>query len=495
MLKFAASFLLAIAAGAGGPANAQSSQEQTAAALLARHRAFVGWQFGDGTFTSMRIVGAGYDDTGRRTEKIFKLSKGLLFHSVYTTIARGISERTGFTGNVFWQSDRNGFTTPIYGGYAKFLASLTVLGQEGTTELPASFVRNATIDGKAVGIVRVTLANGDPIDCYVDPQTGAYVRATIDPGGPYEQTIEIVSYAEAAPGKKMISSFRFVGNRTLYRYEQFDPNVIISDRDLHPPSPSAWWSFRNGDPIPIVLTKNRILVDALVNGARGRFILDTGATAIVLDDQFADRARVQLTGGNGEAGTFYGKVKVRTRRADTIDFGAATLHDVLVDSEDFRARDFRGLDREGYDGLIGYDFFAGAIVKLDVYGSKVTIMDPSSDLDASRGLPLLLDLSRRIPAIPITINRSLVAEALLDTGNPGVAFLSYDLAKTHDLRIGSPVCGNLESLTLGPIVYSGQSVCLDNFGGDMLLGYDFLKHFDYVFDFPHGRMFLTPNKN
>jgi len=29
----------------------------------------------------------------------------------------------------------------------------------------------------------------------------------------------------------------------------------------------------------------------------------------------------------------------------------------------------------------------------------------------------------------------------------------------------------------------------------MLVGFDFLKHFDFVFDYPHGRMFLRPNKN
>ncbi len=29
----------------------------------------------------------------------------------------------------------------------------------------------------------------------------------------------------------------------------------------------------------------------------------------------------------------------------------------------------------------------------------------------------------------------------------------------------------------------------------MLLGFDFFKRFDFVFDYPHGRIFLTPNRN
>jgi hypothetical protein len=57
-------------------------------------------------------------------------------------------------------------------------------------------------------------------------------------------------------------------------------------------------------------------------------------------------------------------------------------------------------------------------------------------------------------------------------------------------------CGNLESLAIGPITYAGQEACLWGFPSDFaLLGFDFLKHFDYVFDYPHGRMFMTPNKN
>ena len=126
----------------------------------------------------------------------------------------------------------------------------------------------------------------------------------------------------------------------------------------------------------------------------------------------------------------------------------------------------------------------------------MTILDPAEDLSAARGLQVLVDLSQRIPGIPITLNGSLPVIAFLDTGNPGVAFLSFDFAKSHDLRIGSPVCGNLQSLTIGPIVYRGQPVCLESFRADyMLLGYDFLKHFDLVFDYPHGRMFMMPNKN
>jgi hypothetical protein len=471
------------------------AQDAAAAALLAKHRAYVGWHFGDGTFRTMRITGSVTNEKGEKTQNFVTLSAGLVYHNIHTYLNQGgVTEHNGFTGNLFWRSDMNGFTTPVYGDYARYLASVTLLRQEGTSELPATFVANKTVDGKTVGVVRVSLQNGDPIDCYVDPQTGAYVQATIDPEGSYETTIHIVAYRDALPGKKMIASYRIDEDKSLYSYDRFEPNIIVSDNALHPPAATAYWTFANDDPLPITLTHIRVLVDATVNGVKGRFILDTGASAIVLDDQFADRAKVPALEGSGEAGTILGAVKVRTRRVDTLTVGGATLHNVLVKSEDFRSRDYRGLDRSSYDGLIGYDLFAGAIVKLNLYDSKMTVLDGAEDLSGIRGLPLLVDLSDGIPVIPMTLNKSIAVNAFLDTGNPGLVLYGPELRTKHHLKIWG--CGYIESLSLGPITYSGEEACEWGFAANyMLLGYDFLKHFDYVFDYPHGRMFMTPNKN
>ena len=397
LLRTTTILAVAVLAATGSAKSAAAlSQDAQAQALLAKHRAYVGWQFGDGTFKSMRIAGYVTNEQGEKTERFVLLSQGLVYHDVYTELKLGdITSHAGFTGNLFWRSDFNGFTTPIYGDRAKFLASFTLLQQEGTTELPASFVENKTVDGKPVGVVRVTLKNGDAIDLGVDPQTGAYVAATIDPGGAGETTYHILSYRDVLPGKKMMAAYRIDDDESIHNYDNIEPNAAVTNAELHPPAPTASWTFGSQDSFPITLTPNRILIDATVNGVKGRFILDTGATAIALDEAFADRAKVETLEGKSEAATMRGRVPTRARRAGTIALGGSTLHNVLVFSENFRSRDYRGLDRQGYDGLIGYDLFAGAIVKLDVYGSKMTLLDPTSDLTGTRGLPLLVDLSDR----------------------------------------------------------------------------------------------------
>ena len=88
--------------------------------------------------------------------------------------------------------------------------------------------------------------------------------------------------------------------------------------------------------------------------------------------------------------------------------------------------DYRGLDRSDVNGLVGYDLFAGTIVKLDVYDSKIAILDPSTDLSAQPGIQLLVDLSRGTPVVPMTLNKSIPVNAMLDTGDPGVVYIGTD---------------------------------------------------------------------
>jgi predicted aspartyl protease len=57
-------------------------------------------------------------------------------------------------------------------------------------------------------------------------------------------------------------------------------------------------------------------------------------------------------------------------------------------------------------------------------------------------------------------------------------------------------CGRLESLELGPIAYRPVPACMSDSMSDtdVLVGFDFLKHFNYVFDYPDGEIVLTARK-
>jgi hypothetical protein len=469
---------------------AEVRADPAAQALLQKHRDYVGWQFGDGTFRSMRISGSVADDKGKKIHDVTAAFLGPAFRETVTRLDQdGTTADRGFTGSIFWQSFTSGFTIPIYGEAAKSMAAYTMLLLEGTSGLNGLSKGPRTMDGKSVQLVRVSMEHVDPIDLYIDPGTGAYVAATIDPDGASEETYHIVSYADVMPGKKAIGSYRIGDSKHLYTNEHFEPNAEITPEELHPPKTTASWSFASTEPVPIRLTHDRILVDATVNGMKGTFILDTGSDAIRLDDKFADRAGVRVLKGSSKAYSIYDEVNERLRSVDKIDFGNASLQNALVYSEDFERFGYKGLDEQGYAGLMGFDFFAGAIVKLDIYASKMTILDPSSFDATVPGIPIFTDLSDGELTVPMKLDNAIDINALLDSGNPGEILFSYALVKKH-------LPFNPRTMALGPIQYtvgSWDSCC---FGANYaLLGYDFLRHFDLILDYPHGRIFMVPNKN
>ncbi len=476
------------------------------AALLAKHRAFVGWQLGDGTLRTLRLRRVGADSDGTLQERTTEYRVGVVYrdHSMFPGQAR--VEDSGFTGSVFWASNDNGFTTPIYGDLAKYRLSYAVLMNEGTSALKGTPLGPVTVDGRVLQRVRIGVPHADSIDVDVDPVTGAYVRAVIDPDGDDETTIRILSYADALPGKKIVKSFRIGDSApTTYVYTRIEPNVEISDANLHPPAARATWAFAADAPsFPIDVTPTRVLVDASVNGVKGRFILDTGANSIFLNEGFANRAKAQRLGAGGAAVGLYGALRSDRRRLDSLVLGGNTLSNVRVVAEDFNTRDYRGLDRQNYDGLLGYDVFAAARVKIDFQARRMSIADPIASADDPSGLQILTDTSLWVPMIPMTLNRTIAVHAMLDTGNPSTVVFGPDLLYKYHLRMarnigvragmGSVECGNLDSLSIGPITYGGEAACkLDSAllpGRRILVGLDFLKHFTVVFDYPHGRLFL-----
>lgn len=490
------------------PLALKAGADDRVAAMLAKHRAFVGWQLGDGSFKTMRLTREYVDARGKVTERATEYRAGIVYRNTYTHLDRANTvEDTGFTGNIFWSTNENGFTTPVYGGLAKYRLSLLLLLNEGTTSLKGVFRGSITIGGKELQRIRLDVSHADPIDVDVDPATGEYVRAVIDPDGENETTLQILSYTQVVPGKRAIGSFRFgEGSGGTYFCRTIEPNVPVSDAQLHPPPQQAAWTFGKTSAFPMTVTTRRVLIDATVNGVKGRFILDTGASSIVLNESFADRANVKKLSAGGTALSLYGTAPSDIRRADSISIGGNVLSNVIVHAQDFTAADYRGLDRQNYDGLLGYDVFAGAVVTLDFQNQRMTIAEPSSLQSDPTGIGILADTSLWVPMIPMTLNRAIAVNAMLDTGSPSTLVFGPDLLYKYHLRMarnigfragmGAVECGNIDTLQLGPITYGGEMACkVDSdlvSGRKILVGLDFLRHFTVVFDYPRGRLFLQP---
>jgi hypothetical protein len=493
----------------------QTRADDGAAALLAKHKAFVGWQFGDGSINTLRLERQVTNSKGAEISKAVELHMGLAFRRDLVSFSKQSDEdsSTGFTGRIFWTTSSNGFTVPLVGDNAQYQLAYDVLLAEGTPELPATMHGTGSVDGKTVPIVRVTMQGALPMDLYVDPDTGAYLRAVIDPEGTNETTIRVNSYANIAPGKKMIGSWSFGDSKNVYQYTKLTPNANFAASELHPPTAVASWTFANPAPFPIKATQDRIYVDATVNGVHGRFLLDTGASSIVLTDDFANRAHVKTIDRSRAAG-IGGETTSLVRKADTIVIGGNTLSNAYVDTLNEK------FDEKGYgenlDGLIGFDLFGGAIINLKLSAQTMSIGDPAStEVPQNAGYVVTPDLSTLQPRVPVKIGGKIDAIALLDSGSAEVfvspAIERHGVVLVTDREhqfLGGNVrvrgvggdqmvqCGQLTGINVGPIRYTSLTACEDPTMSirDALIGFDFIKNFDYIFDYPHGQLVMTPHQ-
>jgi hypothetical protein len=168
------------------------------------------------------------------------------------------------------------------------------------------------------------------------------------------------------------------------------------------------------------------------------------------------------------------------------------LHNVIVNS---------GLDEEqfhweGADGLIGFDMLAASVVDLDFDAETLRIMDPAVVApDASKGWVVHVDVSDGHIRVPMKVDDVHDVLAYLDTGSFGSVLFARDLVTRDHIRFGGD-CATLGSITLGPVRYERPSACVtDAFvGNEMLIGLDFLTHFNYVFSYPDGVVVMIPRK-
>jgi predicted aspartyl protease len=490
-------------------ASAAGASDSDAAALLAKHRAYAGWAAGDGAIKTLRETGEGRRD-GKVTVTLAGLRKGAAFRS---SIQEEIGEfEIGFTGRVFWQSNENGFTIQTLGDPVKYLITELALENEELTALPGTIQRQATVGGVRTTVVRVIPGPGLPIDLYIDPQTGAYARYVIDPNGKYETSVDVLDFTDVGGGKRVISSWRYTGGKTVYTYTKIEANGEVTDAELHPPTQTASWTF--GPPtetVPIEVTDTRIFVNAVVNGHPGRFVFDTGADGIAFTDSFARSVGAKRIGATEISG-IGGGARANVYRVDTVALGSSTLHNVIIAT----GLDESLRDDEHYDGFVGFDLLAGAIVDVNLDEKTMRILDPAKVApDHTQGLTAHVDLSTGQPRVPMTVAGHVPVLGTLDSGNTFYVLFSNELIQRDHVGFfqdpssaldrvqffgvngtESDPCGNLQSLELGPIVYRPVPACAsESFShNDVLLGFNFVKAFNYVFDYPDGEILMTPRK-
>ena len=502
------------------------------AELLAKHHAFMGWAAGDPAVPGLRLTyvpgtvrgataTASAEERAQRSLRITESYRGLLVRSVrdYGRI-RTVS---GFTGRVFWRSNPNGNTVRLFEDDARQALSTDAMKTNAATLLRGTARPSARVRDRAVEVVRVWPQEGFPIDLSIDPATGEMLRYQIRPDDPYDRTsVDIEGYKEFAPGKKIASVLRYGNQRNTIDLTDVAIEPSLPDATFVPPKPESSWTFGSATPIPVtevirsnfIGTGRSIQFHAKVNGIEGNFLLDSGAGGIIVYKSIADKLNLPILAASGFSGVNGGFIPANEIKIDTFTFGDNVLHDVIVQSG--------GQPLPDLDGIVGYDFFAQAIVDVDLVKKQMVVLDPAKfavQVDKN-AVSFPVNLSSGQPGMAIKLANSVTAHPIFDTGNDFFVLLSDDMRTSGrivalsqkligdiDLRIvfggvdgsaqQSAPCVRLNRVDVGPYGYENVPVCFADphtFGKDGgLVGFDFLRHFNWTFDYPEGKLVLTPN--
>jgi predicted aspartyl protease len=258
-------------------------------------------------------------------------------------------------------------------------------------------------------------------------------------------------------------------------------------------------------PIAPEIVGGYLYVDAVVNGVKGRFVVDTGASVCTIEPEFAAKVKPKVlqkipVGGVGskKVEADYGmlqQIAVGDQSATNVEMVVLQVPSVLE-----------------CDGLIGYTFLRNLTLKVDYAKGSIEFLGKHSRPGGNE--------IKMIGGLP-SVSASLLNQSgwmTIDTGASGTTFFE-SFVKKHELRdkfpkrissvTGQGVGGfaNGEYVRIGGFKVGGHSI--PEFDGSFSnmkqgvfatdekignLGSDVFRRFVLTIDFPNQKIFLDPNE-
>src|SRR5262245_8565209 len=120
---------------------------------------------------------------------------------------------------------------------------------------------------------------------------------------------------------------------------------------------------------PVSRPNNVVKLPVSINGTRGFFLLDTGATFVSLKNTFAQKAKVQVDPDSiVRLHTANGIATGKRGRAETIQLRSLQAKDVPIVVQD----DAKGTYGEGVDGLLGMSFLSRFKLTVDARNVRIS---------------------------------------------------------------------------------------------------------------------------
>jgi hypothetical protein len=273
--------------------------------------------------------------------------------------------------------------------------------------------------------------------------------------------------------------------------------------------------------IPARFIRSTIVMRMDVNGRGLDFELDSGADGVLIDDGVAAQLKLAHYGHRADmtAGPYTSSQVVLPHAT----VGGVTITDLVATAAPFRSDQDRDTT---IVGLLGYDFIAGFVLRIDYEHQTVDAIRSSAFTIPPNAQVLDAALDDGIPVLSMDVNGVTGKHFILDTGAAGYMIFpnfadahkdavkddSKDklISRYFDFVVGSGVGGRLymhailvKDTFFGNVHYPNFIALVLNHGQEAFAGEDFdgligaplLRAFVVYLDYAHERVVLVPNSS
>ena len=506
-----AAFLMLVVFGFGSPAAAAVDDEPSglvaSGATLAHVRALYDrahahehtraatviedWRlFQDGTVGSYRVNRLGKDV--RET----------------TTLGPLVYQR-GVRGAVRWEQNRNGIVY-TYPGVHELRDAVSE-----RTFRDASDDRDVKLIGDSLAlnayVVEVNPAAGRHEWLFVDKRTGYIARREyVERRRRYATSYDDYKLVEGVPEPSRTRTVDSLGNEReqILVNRSLDTTPDLKDVDI--PVPRRVVEFPDKQPtvrLPVRFVNGLAIVRVIVGRVGYDFLLDSGAAGIVIDPSVAQQQGLQLYGQR--LGATLGTFPESTAIVPQMTIGGLRMRNIVsrVVSVPFHVD-----DKTHVAGLLGFDFFADAVVHVDLQRNLAEALSPDHFRPPVDAVTVNVGLDDKTPAVAARVG-STSGRVVLDTGANRTVFetafaergdFSPDrVASTMHVR-GMGGYANAEPTRVPTFELGGiwireatadvSNVDLGTEDVDGIVGSDLLRSYDLWFDDRANAVYLRKSK-
>ena len=433
---------------------------------------------------------------------------------VETTTLGPFTTLRGSRGGVAWHQDENGIT----------VLDEPDPSRSATANRPKTLARVS--QPRDLWLVTESLPDGVLQKTYYDPSDLAVVREERDRGGHYAR-IDYLDFRAWNGGKRR--AWKSSGSDD--RANTFATSIVSDDVTpavdepafAIPPNRRTLVEFPadvNQVTLPATVENARIHVTVEIDGNPLTFVLDTGASGIVLDSQAAKDLKLPSYGTRAftVAGTFASTRVI----VPSVRVGRLSMRDVVMITAPIDARE----GEARVDGLLGFDFIANAVLRIDYIdpGSVVAIRPGIFSPPPLAKSALPIRLNEQVPQVHVGVGDASSDDMIVDTGAQAPVLFFDRFVRAHPSAVvdrGSQVPFDTgQTLVYGvggrvPIVplriASFRFADLDfrnyvvlrardpgafgNSSDDGLLGALFLRFYTLYVDYPDRKLYFEPNEN